>query len=135
MHFHRLHYPLEVGMATRDAQLAEESTNLRMADGETQSSMKTVVETGTYSSIETGTRAGTSSSMDAYPKVSTYSSIETMSVDSTHNHNLQNEEVPASKADEDGAQIGRIQKQWGVQLCDNPRECSSRGNLLDLFYK
>ncbi|KAI4139926.1 MAG: hypothetical protein LQ341_004028 [Variospora aurantia] len=68
MHFHRLHYPLEVGMATRDAQLAEESTNLRIADGETQSLMETVVETGTYSSIEIGTRAGTSSSMDALPK-------------------------------------------------------------------
>ncbi|KAL9018709.1 MAG: hypothetical protein Q9185_004023 [Variospora sp. 1 TL-2023] len=135
MHFHRLHYPLEVGMATRDAQLAEESTNVRMANGETQSSMETVVETGKSSPIETGTRAGTSSSMDAYPKVLTYSSIETMSVDSTHYHNLQTDEVPASKDDEDGAQIDRIQKQWGVQLCDNPRECSSCGNLLDLYYE
>ncbi|KAL8644708.1 MAG: hypothetical protein Q9210_007116 [Variospora velana] len=135
MHFHRLHHPLGVGMAMRDAQITEESTNVRMADGETQSSMETVVETGTYSSIETGTRAGTSSSVNTYPKASTYSSVEAMSVDSTHNHNLQAEEMPASKAEEDRAQIDRIQKQWGVQLCDNPRVCSSCGNLLDLFYE
>ncbi|KAL8981165.1 MAG: hypothetical protein Q9177_005658 [Variospora cf. flavescens] len=83
MHFHRVHHPLGVGIVTRDAQLAEESTNVQMADGETQSSMKTVIGTGTYSSIETGTRAGTSSSMDAYPKASTYSSVEAKSVDLT----------------------------------------------------
>ncbi|KAL9007597.1 MAG: hypothetical protein Q9173_007171, partial [Seirophora scorigena] len=104
MHFQALHGP---------AQMTEESTEVRMADEETQSSMETIVGTGTYSSMETGAGGGTSSSMDTYPEASTYSSMEMMSIDSILNHDAQTGTVPASKAEKLQAQIDGIRAKWG----------------------
>ncbi|KAI4169025.1 MAG: hypothetical protein LQ348_007363 [Seirophora lacunosa] len=150
MHFKTFH-----GLAPT----TEESTEVRMADEETQSSAETMAGTGTYSSMETGVGGGTSSSMDTYLEASTYSSMDTgvgggtsssmdtypqssahssrkimemMSIDSILNHDVQTEMVPASKAEQVQAQIGGMREK-GVQLCDNPQDCYSCANLLRAF--